>query len=163
KNFAKETTQELRDTVWAMNKSDISIKDLHSRIANFIEKAKQSQNKTNITVNVDENFPEDVTFTSLQGLNAFRIIQEATNNALKYAKASQITIHIYKKEDNICFSVKDNGKGFIEKNVELGNGLLNMRKRSIELKSQLNIQTELEKGVEVSFCFIIPKTTIHKV
>ncbi|WP_299001588.1 sensor histidine kinase [uncultured Tenacibaculum sp.] len=163
KNFAKETTQELRDTVWAMNKSDISIKDLHSRIANFIEKAKQSQNKTNITVNVDENFPEDVTFTSLQGLNAFRIIQEATNNALKYAKASQITIHIYIKEDNICFSVKDNGKGFIEKNVELGNGLLNMRKRSIELKSQLNIQTELEKGVEVSFCFIIPKTTIHKV
>ncbi len=163
KDFAKVTTQELRDTVWAMNKSDISIKDLHSRIANFIEKAKQSQNKTNITVNVDENLPEDVTFTSLQGLNAFRIIQEATNNALKYAKASQITIHIYKKEDNICFSVKDNGKGFIEKNVELGNGLLNMRKRSIELKSQLNIQTELEKGVEVSFCFVIPKTTIHKV
>src|SRR5690606_16058371 len=37
--FAKETIQELRDTIWAMNKPGITIKDLQGRIANFMEKA----------------------------------------------------------------------------------------------------------------------------
>ena len=36
--FAKEAIQELRDTIWAMNKDFISMRDLQSRIANYIEK-----------------------------------------------------------------------------------------------------------------------------
>ena len=36
-SFTKETIYELRDTIWAMNKEEITIEDLKTRISNFIE------------------------------------------------------------------------------------------------------------------------------
>lgn len=150
--FAKETIQELRDTIWAMNKSGITIKDLQSRIANFIEKAKHSYPNISISLVTDKNIPDDTAFTGLQGLNIFRIVQEATNNALKYAQAEQIKIRISKEDDNIHFQITDNGKGFVEKeDVEAGNGLLNMRKRASELGDELLLRSEPYKGTSVSF------------
>ena len=149
--FAKETIQELRDTIWAMNKSDITIKDLQSRIANFIEKAKHSYPNIRISLVTDKNIPDDTAFTGLQGLNIFRIVQEATNNALKYAQAERIEIRISKEDDNIHFQITDNGKGFVEKEVEAGNGLLNMRKRASELGNELALSSTAGSGTSVSF------------
>lgn len=149
--FAKETIQELRDTVWAMNKSGISILDLQSRIANLIEKTKQSYNKALLKLIIDKDIPAQKTFTGLQGLNIFRIVQEATNNALKYAEANQIEIHIQNLENRIYFLIKDNGKGFIENEVEPGNGLLNMRKRALELGGELTLTSEAGNGTSVAF------------
>lgn len=149
--FAKETIQELRDTIWAMNKSDITLKDLQSRIANFIEKAKQSQHNIRISVEADKSISADLKFTALQGLNIFRIIQEATNNAVKYAEANHIQIRIAQKENCINFVVQDNGKGFIENEVEAGNGLLNMRKRAEELGGELVLLSEADKGTTITF------------
>lgn len=149
--FAKETIQELRDTIWAMNKSDITLKDLQARIANFIEKAKQSQHNIRISVEADKSISGDLKFTALQGLNIFRIIQEATNNAVKYAEANHIQIRISKKENNINFVVQDDGKGFVETEVEAGNGLLNMRKRAEELGGELVLLSEADKGTTITF------------
>lgn len=149
--FAKETIQELRDTIWAMNKSDITLKDLQSRIANFIEKAKQSQHNILISVEADKCISADLKLTALQGLNIFRIIQEATNNAVKYAGANHIQIRISKKENSVNFVVQDDGKGFVETEVEPGNGLLNMRKRAEELGGELVLLSETDNGTSVSF------------
>lgn len=150
-SFAKETIQELRDTIWAMNKQDITIKDLESRIANFIEKAKQSQSDTQIEFQVANDVSEEEVFTGIQGLNIFRIIQEATNNAFKYADANRIEILISKENSALQFQVKDDGKGFDESEIEAGNGLLNMRKRVLELNSKLQLQSEMGNGTKVWF------------
>lgn len=150
-SFAKETIQELRDTIWAMNKQGISIKDLQSRIANFIEKAAQSQSQTQIELQIASEVSEDKVFTGVEGLNIFRIIQEATNNALKYAEAMNIEILISIANSNTIFSVEDNGRGFAESDIEPGNGLLNMRKRALELNSKLELQSKVGAGTTVSF------------
>ncbi len=150
-SFAKETIQELRDTIWAMNKQGITIKDLESRIANFIEKAKQSQSDTQIEFQIANDVSEEEVFTGIQGLNIFRIIQEATNNAFKYADANRIEILISKENSALQFQVKDDGKGFEESEIEPGNGLLNMRKRALELNSELELQSEIGKGTKVWF------------
>lgn len=147
-SFAKETIQELRDTIWAMNKSGITFSDLEARIANFIGKAKQSYSDIHISIFTDRNNADKV-FTGLQGLNIFRIVQEATNNALKYAEANQIEIHIHSKGNITNFLVKDNGKGFLENEIEPGNGLLNMRKRALELGFDLAIHSEPNSGTSV--------------
>jgi signal transduction histidine kinase len=149
--FAKDTIQELRDTVWAMNKSDVTINDLQSRIVNFIEKARQSYPNAAISLETGKAISDATKFTSLQGLNIFRIIQEATNNALKYAEAGQIRIQISKNENSVHFRIEDDGKGFQEKNVESGNGLLNMRKRALELSSELALNSEPGNGTSVTF------------
>jgi len=154
--FAKETIQELRDTIWAMNKAGITLADLQSRIANFIEKAKQSQLKTHIAVVVDESIPTDLKFTALQGLNIFRIIQEATSNALKYAEASHVNILVSKEGNGIRFTVRDDGSGFVENEVEAGNGLQNMRKRAGELGSELELLPVLGEETTVTFKVGLP-------
>jgi signal transduction histidine kinase len=149
--FAKETIQELRDTIWAMNKLGITIFDLQSRIANFIGKVRQSCPEVRILIVEDENIPTDLKFTALQGLNIFRIIQEATNNIIKYAEADHIRIQIDNKENDIHFLIEDNGKGFVENDIELGNGLLNMRKRALELGTELILYSEKGKGTRIEF------------
>ena len=152
-SFANETIQELRDTIWAMNKSGVSIGDLQARIANFIGKAKQSYHNIEMSIVTDETLSEAIRFTSLQGLNIFRIIQEACNNALKYADANRIKIKISKQEKGICFLVEDDGKGFVENEVEPGNGLPNMRKRAQELGGELSLISE--PGTKTSISFIV--------
>ncbi|MVO09182.1 tetratricopeptide repeat protein [Flavobacterium sp. TP390] len=149
--FAKETIQELRDTIWAMNKTTISIKDLKSRIANFMEKAKLSHQNIQISLKTDPSIDDNHLFTGLQGLNIFRIIQEATNNAVKYAEATEIKIYISQTIAGIQFEIADNGKGFVEEEIEAGNGLLNMRKRALELGNELSLKSEKEKGTRIKF------------
>ncbi|MFN3664594.1 MAG: sensor histidine kinase [Sediminibacterium sp.] len=150
-SFSKDTIQELRDTVWAMNKQGITIKDLQSRIEKFSDNAAQSQAQTQIQLHIDEAVPSDMVFTGIQGLNIFRIIQEATNNALKYAAAQNVQVVISKTNNEIHFSIKDNGKGFAEQQVEPGNGLINMRKRALELGGSLSIESAAGNGTLVAF------------
>lgn len=153
--FAKETIQELRDTIWAMNKSGVTLDDLQARIANFIAKAKQSYYNIDITLHIAANVSDEIHFTSLQGLNVFRIIQEATNNALKYAESNTIKIEISEADNAIYCTVEDNGIGFVEDEVELGNGILNMRKRAVELGGELNLTTE--PGIKTTVSFKVAK------
>ena len=149
--FAKETIQELRDTIWAMNEPTITIKDLKSRVANFMEKAKLSHQNIQILLKSDANIADEQSFSGLQGLNIFRIIQEATNNAVKYSDGTEIKIHISETNGQICFEIADNGNGFVEHEVEPGNGLLNMRKRAEELGSALSLHSEIGKGTTIAF------------
>jgi len=87
-SFTSETISQLRDTIWAMNKNEISIEDLHTRILSFVEKAKTAVNNTHFEVNytIDKN----TSVSSLVGMNIFRVIQEAINNAIKYADAMMV-------------------------------------------------------------------------
>ncbi|MFV0605133.1 MAG: ATP-binding protein [Niabella sp.] len=152
--FAKETIQELRDTIWAMNKSEITLQDLQTRMANFIEKAKQSHPNIHIPVFIDDGISKNTVFTGVQGLNIFRIVQEAVNNTFKHADASEITIAVTKNENNIHFKIKDNGKGFEEMDIEPGNGLMNIRKRALDLGSELKVQSEQGNGTTIEFNII---------
>ncbi|QNM84673.1 sensor histidine kinase [Polaribacter pectinis] len=155
--FTSETIHELRDTIWAMNKSEISVEDLHARILSFVEKAKIATQ--NMLFEVNYNIDKNATFSSLEGMNIFRVIQEAINNAIKYAEASKVEIILDKKENQFIASVIDNGVGFDIKNVDLGNGLSNMEKRMSEIKGKVAITSQTNKGTNVSFSVLIKNTS----
>ena len=129
-NFTKDTIVELRDTIWAMNSNEISFEDLQIRISNFIEKANDAVENSNFKFNIDANL-NDIKLSSIAGMNIYRTIQEAVNNALKYAKATEILVDISKIDAKINIRITDNGIGFDENKTALGNGLNNMKKRKI--------------------------------
>ena len=147
-SFTGDTIHQLRDTIWAMNKSTISVEDLHSRILSFIEKAKASVPTINFNISYD--IDANKSFPSIVGMNVFRVIQEAINNALKYAEASTIDVQLTKKENYFVITILDNGIGFNLKTVTLGNGLSNMEKRMGEIDGTVIINSELEKGTEIT-------------
>lgn len=146
--FTSDTIHQLRDTIWAMNKTEISVEDLHTRILSFVQKAKVAMPKIEFDVNYE--IDTNVGFSSLMGINIFRVLQEAINNAIKYAEAQKISIQLYKNQDDFKVSIIDNGKGFDLKRVDLGNGLSNMEQRISEIDGKLTIESNIGKGSEIS-------------
>jgi signal transduction histidine kinase len=141
-SFTKETIVELRDTIWAMNNNAISFDDLRVRILNFTEKAKIAKENINFKFNIDDNL-NTVELTSIVGMNIYRTIQEAVNNAVKYANPSEIAI-IATKTNKIEITIADNGIGFDFNNVQKGNGIMNMQKRIEDIGGILNIETNAD-------------------
>lgn len=147
-NFAKATIIELRDTIWAMNKSQITFEDLQTRIHNFVDKAKEAKSGIQFNFSVDAELKERK-FTSIEGMNIYRTIQEGINNSIKYADARSIDIHVKKDEKNISIIISDDGKGFDIADTEKGNGLLNMQKRIEEINGQFTIEST-ESGTKIT-------------
>lgn len=92
-DFTKTTIVELRDTIWAMNANEFTFDDLSSRIYNFIEKAQSVKENTAFKFSVDESL-KNSKFSSLEGVNLYRTIQEAVNNAIKYADATKVSVKV---------------------------------------------------------------------
>ncbi|WP_419212561.1 tetratricopeptide repeat protein [Maribacter sp. X9] len=154
--FAKNTINELRDTIWAMNKESISFEDLHYRIISFISQADTSSKDINFEFVFDTVIDQNHFFTANEGIHIYRIIQESVTNALKYAfskddeEFKKITVHIYQTRDFFHIQIEDTGSGFDQKHVLLGNGINNMHKRAQEIDGKLEINADEQKGTIVN-------------
>jgi signal transduction histidine kinase len=148
-SFAKSTIIELRDTIWAMNKNEISFEDLQARIHNFIEKAKEAKEEIDFNFDIDGTL-KNTFFTSLEGMNIYRTIQEAINNSIKHADASQINISIVPEGEKIAITIQDNGKGFNLEKTEFGNGIVNMKKRINDVGGHLAITSIPKTGTYIT-------------
>ena len=148
-DFTRNTIVELRDTIWAMNKADFTMEDLSSRIFNFIEHAQSANQNILFNFSIDENL-NNLKFSSLVGVNLYRTIQESVNNAMKYANAHHIVINAEKFQEGLKIEIKDDGKGFDTENVDIGNGLLNMKKRMEEIGGNFSINSEIGKGTSIN-------------
>ena len=96
--------------------------------------------------NIDEYFSKN------QQLHIYRIVQEAINNALKYADSPSIKITLEKKNFSIFVEIQDFGKGFTvsEKANKIDSlGLKTMEERSKMIPAKFTIISEKEKGTTV--------------
>jgi signal transduction histidine kinase len=151
-NFAKSTIIELRDTIWAMNNSEITFEDLQTRIHNFVEKAKEAKHDIEFKFTIEESLL-GAKFTSIEGMNIYRTIQEAVNNSIKYADARNISIDIKHQKNDIIMVISDDGKGFDDSKIEMGNGINNMRKRIADSNATIKIKTKPNEGTEITIKF----------
>ena len=94
---------------------------------------------------------DSLKFSSITGMNIYRIVQESINNAVKYAEAKTITVSIKKLENALKISVIDDGKGFDLEKLAFGNGLNNMKKRAHEMGSNLIVETKTNEGTTITF------------
>jgi signal transduction histidine kinase len=83
-------------------------------------------------------------------INVFRIVQEASTNVLKYAKATRVKVTLRVLKDRLRISIEDNGCGFVLKDKSKGLGLITMRERASLLGGEIKIQSELKKGTTIS-------------
>jgi signal transduction histidine kinase len=88
----------------------------------------------------------------------YRIAQEAVNNAVKHSKASEVVIHLSRKDAVLRLQVKDNGKG-LPKTTKLrqGIGLSVMKHRASLIGAELEVESQLARGVTVT-CTLRSKT-----
>lgn len=147
--FTKSTIVELRDTIWAMNASEITFEDLHSRILNFIEKAQNATENIQFKFLIDAHL-EKTKLSSVIGMNLYRTIQEAVNNSIKHAFAKNIAIEINSGSEGISIVISDDGIGFDEEVITKSNGILNMQKRIEEINGSIYFDENENGGSQIS-------------
>ncbi|WP_329806675.1 sensor histidine kinase [Flavobacterium facile] len=108
--------------------------------------------------NVQIYYENELEFSALdvnKQLHVFRILQELLNNSMRHGKATSISItFVSKNKQNTCMYT-DNGIGF---NASLGNqkrgiGMQNIESRVNFLGGNINVQSEISKGVQIEFNF----------
>ena len=81
----------------------------------------------------------------------FRIIQEALNNVVKHADASEVVVIVGIEADCINVTVRDNGRGFnpAKKHPDGSYGLMGIKERVGLLEGDLDIYSGIGKGTEL--------------
>jgi signal transduction histidine kinase len=96
-----------------------------------------------IALDAAPQFPAD------ESLRLLRIVQEALNNALRHARASQIWISVvWHPQRGLMMSVKDDGVG-LPTELRPGRGMLNMQGRARELGASLEMVRRERSGTSV--------------
>lgn len=93
---------------------------------------------------------EAVFMEARRELILFRIVQEALNNIIKHAEATEILIELFFTEDVLELQIKDNGKGFIKEKLQSGNGFINMQNRARSLNGICEINSQPGKGTSIT-------------
>ena len=85
----------------------------------------------------------------------FRIYQEALNNILRHAQASQVEIRFWLEEEQAVIEIQDNGKGFVlpERWINLARqghlGIVGAQERVKEFGGNLEVVTKPGKGTTI--------------
>lgn len=139
---------DLTDMSRSLNSELIRNQGLLKALQNEMERISRSA-KLSIDLQVTGH---PVYLSSDRELFIFRIVQEAFNNVLKHAKASQTRLHLHYNGSHVEIRVTDDGVGFnsarLQKNG-LQAGLSNIQTRARLFKGDLSIGRGPEKGTEL--------------
>lgn len=97
-----------------------------------------------------DGFEEDRRFDKKIELTVYRVAQELSNNALKHAEATEISLVLSVQEQKLIFTFADNGKGFdVERTLhdpKAGLGLRNIESRLSVVDGWHEIKSATGKG-----------------
>jgi signal transduction histidine kinase len=157
-DFARQTINQLRETIWAMHQQSISAENLEIKVRDLIWRYTKNFSHIKIKTNID--FTEDFSLNAIQALNIYRILQEILNNAFQHSQATQIEVDMQSKNWILNLRVRDNGRGFEPENLEQNGhyGITNIRKRAEEIEAHLLIRSQVHQGTWIQ----IQVPNLHK-
>ncbi len=147
--FARESMQQLRESIWAMNKDSFSLTEFEVKLKDYVGKYLDT---TGITWDIKVDANNEVHLSPAHVLHLFRIIQEAVHNTIKHAEASHITISMMTEKKKLTLIITDNGKGMKPDAGDDGMshyGMANMRNRAKEINADFEVLSSPGKGTTV--------------
>jgi signal transduction histidine kinase len=88
---------------------------------------------------------------------AYRLVQEALNNAIKHANASTVTVELDERNGTLSIVVADDGVGFDPSRVERGFGLINMNERAAMLGGSVEFTSAPALGTRCNIELPVPR------
>lgn len=101
------------------------------------------------------SFSEDLAATEVPAelaMPAYRVVQEALNNIVKHANATEASVQLGLSRDRrlLCIEIKDNGRGFdTSESNQNGLGLIGMRERVAAVGGELCISSPRGQGTTI--------------
>lgn len=146
RDFTKSTVHLLRDTIWAINEETFTVGEFANRVEVFL----QSYLGDFVQWKVTTHCEIEGTLGPNDALNLLRIIQEATQNMLKYSDAEHFNIHLESTSEVVRFTIEDDGNGMdCTSSPESSFGLDNMKERAEQIGGTCEITSQPGKGVQI--------------
>ncbi|HJS55871.1 MAG TPA: PAS domain S-box protein [Chitinophagaceae bacterium] len=142
--------EEIRRISKALNTSLVKVIGLNRSIDDIIINMKAFQQ-------IETEFEYDQKLEKMlsddQKLMIFRILQEQTNNIIKYADAKNVTIFLKEENNKVCLSITDDGKGFDTSVQSKGIGFLNIYNRVDAFGGEVNLVSSPGNGCSLYIVF----------
>lgn len=90
-------------------------------------------------------------------ITIFRIIQEATNNIVKHARADCLRVSLRKSGDTLHLSIEDDGDGFDQTRCRTGIGLLSMKERAEISGGRYTMKSATGQGTQIGVSWQLAK------
>jgi len=155
--------EEIRHVLFKLRPLALESKGLVAALEELAEKVKKTFNQ-NMTVKINPQI-EQILDEGKSGA-LFYLIEEAVNNARKYAEADLITVQGGVQGDSIIVKIADNGKGFDSDAVNANYdsrgsfGMVNMRERAELLNGTLNLKSIIGKGTVITITIPLEVTQL---
>lgn len=146
----EETTRHLRNIMVELRPPGL---DELGLLAALKEHAMQVERRTEVAVKVSGVEPQP-RLTPTGEIALFRIVQEALNNVVKHAQASEATISLQQNKHAIVLVISDNGIGFDTARKPImggyGMGTTTMRERADTIGAQLTLESAPGAGTRIT-------------
>jgi len=146
----KESLTEVRSLSKSLNSDVIFNLGFYATLENEIQRLNKSQlieaslSTEGDLVKFENNKDETI---------LFRILQEFFSNALKYADAESLKVHLNYQQTQLIITAKDDGKGFDMVTAAKGSGLINMKKRAELINATYNLESSTGKGTTLTLIY----------
>ncbi len=141
----------LSDIVWAINTRNDTFNNVVNRMRAFAVDILEAKG-CNLQFIAGEDV-QDLQLGMEKRKNFYLIFKEAINNVAKYAEAKNVIVQLSIKNKTLRMKITDDGKGFDTGSETQGNGLINMQKRTLELKGKLHLNSNIQDGTVVELHF----------
>ncbi|HTF82252.1 MAG TPA: ATP-binding protein [Cytophagales bacterium] len=145
---AKSVYEGTRDFIWTIEAEHANFYELGVYLRDFGERFFLPVDVDFFTQDLSEELKKIKT-TFIENHQIILIVKEAMTNALKHSSTRKIELKFNSDADFVTLHVKDHGVGFDPENLNRVYGINNMKKRAEKINSELLVNTEVGKGVEI--------------
>ncbi|MHB8522676.1 MAG: sensor histidine kinase [Limisphaerales bacterium] len=148
---------QMREAIWAVNPHCDTLESFSAFLCQYAE---NFLGAAGIKCRLDFPVPMPVfPLTADTRHHLFLVVKEALNNAVKHAVCTEVWLRLVVENDLLRLVVKDNGHGFAARQAapteskglpQAGHGMENMRQRVAELGGQLQVNSRLGLGTELT-------------
>jgi signal transduction histidine kinase len=160
--LARRTTKEIRTMLFTLRPVILETQGLVAALEQYL---KQLEEEAGLVVHLEAPNLGGHLDTEIEGV-AFSIIEEAVNNAKKYAQARNIWVRLGFEDDLFVATVEDDGLGFdvaevLDSYDQRGSlGLINMRERAELVEGTWTIESAIGQGTKVMLIVPLPEEEI---
>lgn len=142
-----KSLEELRGLAKSLNPETIKNQGLIASITQEIERFNRL-NFIKATIEVSDDYYD---LSNEKEIILFRILQEFSNNTLKYAKAKNLAIAFQFHQNEVIITAEDNGIGFDvnDASTQTGIGLMNMKSRGELIGAKIELKSISNKGTKL--------------
>ena len=145
---AQSLVSNMSEIIWAMNAGFDTVDNLVAYCRRY---AREYLDDHDIQLDFSAKGTSDAySISGEERRNIFLVVKEVLHNSVKHAEASRVTLAFDVDNDQLHLTIKDNGKGLSSEESQFGNGLVNMKKRILDIGGHINYVTDHGFTIEIN-------------